>query len=219
MKTVNLSDAAVGPTIGKDGDGSPVYSSVEGRIVYADGTVVADDSLIIMSNGRQIIVRDGRYYRLPTDAELQGSQKTGKDEGVIRKEVVTTTSKDCPCEVREVPYNLYLSRQQTAGSVPIRATQKKVVCQTPPTQKPDVPCDELQRALQTMNGTSNLEGITSSVIDTIKFRPVGSAIEIGAGIAAGVYADRQFSTPIWATIGIAVAASMIAGKITDSVGI
>lgn len=221
MTTTQLSEE---PTYGsqnvaKDAKGVPLFTGQEGNLVYADGRLA--NGLVIMNNGRQVIFANGRYSREPLQSELVGEQKSGIDSGVIRKETPSTTvsKSDCPCEIKEVPYNLYLSRQQTAGSVPIRATQRKVVCQTPPQQKPDVPCDELQRALQQMNGTQSLEGITSSVVDTIKFRPIGSAIELGAAIAAGVYADRQFSTPTWATVGVAVLAGMIAGKITDTIGV
>lgn len=207
-----------GNIIGKDRNGNALYASTTGTTVDASGR--AFTGLVILNNGRQVIMENGKYQRDPSSSELIGEQKSGIESGVIRKETPRTISKDCPCEVKEVPYNLYLSRQQTAGSVPIRATQRKVVCQTPPQQSPDVPCDELERALQTMNGSSSsLDGITSSVVDTVKLRPIGSAIELGAAIAAGVYADRKFSTPTWATVGIAVVAGMIAGKITDSVGV
>ena len=166
MRTVTLSGMGVGNPVASDPRGEPLYTDVEGKMVDKYGNLYS--GLLKMNNGRQVVFQDGKYYREATASELIGDQKTGTEEGVTRKESVSTMKSDCPCEVKKIPYNLYLSKMQTAGSVPIRATQNKVVCQTPPSQSPDVPCDELQRALSQMKQSSSLEGITSSVIDTVK---------------------------------------------------
>lgn len=98
------------------------------------------------------ILLGGALGRQPTGGTT--TPTTGSTVGANVKKTTTDTAAPCPVNCREevTPITYYLSTQPSPGSTPIRGQQKKVICDTPPTGKPSIPCEELNNALNTMGG-------------------------------------------------------------------
>lgn len=97
----------------------------------------------------------------PTGPILGGSATTGSNVnagqviGAATKKATTTTA-PCPVNCREenTPVTYYLSTQPSPGSVPVRGSQRRVICDTPPKGTPTIPCEDLNTALQSMGNAT-----------------------------------------------------------------